>query len=86
MPKGRTLRILSRSVCLDFIDVKKIAPEVISKVASVIKVKSDFDAFQIINNFHQLLSFDKQIEDKNKIAKKTNDFLIKNNFNVAKGY
>ncbi|CAN5360276.1 ferrous iron transport protein B [soil metagenome] len=34
----------------DFIDIKKIAPEAIEKVKSVIKVKSDFSAFQIINN------------------------------------
>jgi ferrous iron transport protein B len=60
----------------DFIDVKKLAPEAINKVASVIKVKSDFDAFQIINNFHQLLSFDQQVEDKNKIAEILNAYPV----------
>ncbi|MCE3280878.1 MAG: ferrous iron transport protein [Bacteroidetes bacterium] len=34
----------------DFIDVKKIAPEVVERVKSVIKVKSDFMAFQLANN------------------------------------
>jgi ferrous iron transport protein B len=34
----------------DFIDVKKIAPEIVDRVKSVIKVKSDFMAFQLANN------------------------------------
>jgi ferrous iron transport protein B len=34
----------------DFIDVRKIAPEIIERVKSVIKVKSDFMAFQMANN------------------------------------
>lgn len=38
----------------DFIDIKKIAPEAIDKVKSVIKVKSDFTAFQIINNLSDI--------------------------------
>lgn len=38
----------------DFIDIKKIAPEAIDKVKSVLKVKSDFAAFQIINNLSDI--------------------------------
>ena len=38
----------------DFIDIKKIAPEAIDKVKSVLKVKSDFSAFQIINNLSDI--------------------------------
>ena len=38
----------------DFIDIKKIAPEAIEKVKSVVKVKSDFIAFQIINNLSDI--------------------------------
>lgn len=38
----------------DFIDIKKIAPDAIEKVKSVIKVKSDFVAFQIINNLSDI--------------------------------
>ncbi len=52
----------------DFIDVKKLAPEAISKIAEVVNVKSNFDAFQIINNFHQLNFFSTGTEDKNKVA------------------
>jgi len=38
----------------DFIDIKKIASEAIDKVKSVINVKSDFAAFQIINNLSDI--------------------------------
>ena len=38
----------------DFIDIKKIAPEAIERVKSVVKVKSDFAAFQIINNLSDI--------------------------------
>jgi len=38
----------------DFIEIKKIAPEAIEKVKSVLKVKSDFIAFQIINNLSDI--------------------------------
>jgi len=38
----------------DFIDIKKIAPDAIDKVKSVLNVKSDFAAFQIINNLSDI--------------------------------
>lgn len=38
----------------DFIDIKKIAPDAIEKIKSVVKVKSDFAAFQIINNLSDI--------------------------------
>lgn len=38
----------------DFIDIHKIAPEAIDKVRSVLKVKSDFSAFQIVNNLSDI--------------------------------
>ncbi len=43
----------------DFIDVKKLASELIDKIAAVVKVKSDFEAFQIISNFSETHFFDK---------------------------
>ncbi len=48
----------------DFIDVKEIAPDLIDKVNAVVKVKSDFEAFQIINNFSEITYFDKETEEK----------------------
>ena len=36
------------------VDAEKIAPDAIEKVKSVIKVKSDFAAFQIINNLSDI--------------------------------
>lgn len=42
----------------DFIDIKKLAPELIEKIAEVVKVKSDFEAFQIISNFSETTIFD----------------------------
>jgi ferrous iron transport protein B len=44
----------------NFIDVKKLAEEAINKLSAAIKVKSNFDAFQMINNFNQIHFFDKQ--------------------------
>ncbi len=38
----------------DFIDIHKIAPEAIDKIKSVLKVKSDFSAFQIANNLSDI--------------------------------
>ena len=38
----------------DFIDIKKITPDAIEKVKSVMKVKSDFVAFQIINHLSDI--------------------------------
>lgn len=52
----------------DFIDIKKLAPELIDKIAATIKVNSDFAAFQIINNFSEIHYFDNKPEKKEKIA------------------
>jgi ferrous iron transport protein B len=52
----------------DFIDIKKLAPELIEKIASVVKVNSDFAAFQIINNFQEIHYFDKKSDKKEKIS------------------
>jgi ferrous iron transport protein B len=40
----------------DFIDIKKIAPEIIERMKTVVKVKSDFMAFQMANNLEDLNS------------------------------
>ena len=48
----------------DFIDVKKIAPELIDKIKAVVKVNSDFEAFQIINNFPEIHFFDQDKKEK----------------------
>ncbi|MGQ0827429.1 MAG: ferrous iron transport protein B [Bacteroidota bacterium] len=58
----------------DFIDVKKIAPEAISKVRSVKDVNSDFDAFQLINNLSEI-----KAEDQQKIADVLNTLIIDRN-------
>ncbi len=52
----------------DFIDVKKLAPDLIEKISAVVRLNSDFAAFQIINNFPELRYFDKNSEKKEKIA------------------
>jgi len=52
----------------DFIDVKKFASELVDKIKSVIKVNSDFAAFQIINNFSEIHYFDKKSETRDKIG------------------
>jgi ferrous iron transport protein B len=51
----------------NFIDVKKLANELIDKIAAVIKVKSDFEAFQIISNFSEAHFFIKDANKKEKI-------------------
>lgn len=63
----------------DFIDIKKLAPELIEKIAAVIKVNSDFAAFQIINNFSEINYFDKNPDKKEKIAAILNASTIDNN-------
>lgn len=63
----------------DFIDIKKIAPELIEKVKSVVKVNSDFAAFQIINNLHELSYFDHNRDKKIKIEDALNTFIIDKN-------
>ncbi len=63
----------------DFIDIKKIAPELIDKVKSVVKVNSDFAAFQIVNNLHELSYFDHNRDKKIKIEDALNTFIIDKN-------
>jgi ferrous iron transport protein B len=52
----------------DFVDIKKLAPELIDKITAIVKVNSDFAAFQIINNFSEIDYFDKKSEKQKKIA------------------
>ncbi|MGZ4033956.1 MAG: ferrous iron transport protein B, partial [Bacteroidia bacterium] len=52
----------------DFIDVKKIAGDLIEKIRAVVEVSSDFAAFQIINNFSEIHYFEKKSDKKEKIA------------------
>lgn len=52
----------------DFIDVKKTAAELIDKVAKIVPVNSDFGAFQIINNFPEIVYFDKNPERKKQLS------------------
>ena len=63
----------------DFIDIKKIAPELIEKVKSVVKVNSDFAAFQIVNNLNELSYFDHNRDKKIKIEDALNTFIIDKN-------
>ena len=51
----------------DFVDIKKLAPELIDKITAIIKVNSDFAAFQIINNFSEIDYFDKKSDRYKKI-------------------
>ncbi len=51
----------------DFINIKNTAPDLITKVKSVIKVNSDFSAFLVINNFNQLNYFEKSKDKKKQI-------------------
>ena len=52
----------------DFIDIKRIASDLIEKIRLVVRVNSDFAAFQIINNFSEIHYFDKESDKKQKIA------------------
>lgn len=62
----------------DFIDIKKIAPEIIERVKTVVKVKSDFAAFQMANNLEDTTT---EIRNKrsNKIADALNTLVIDKN-------
>ncbi len=51
----------------NFIDVKKIAPDLVEKISSIIKVNSDFAAFHTISNFPEINYFDKEPEKKERI-------------------
>jgi ferrous iron transport protein B len=52
----------------DFIDIKKIAGDLIDKIRAIVEVSSDFAAFQIINNFAEINYFNKTSEKKEKLA------------------
>jgi ferrous iron transport protein B len=62
----------------DFIDIKKIAPEIIERIKSVTKVKSDFAAFQMANNLEDSF-IDKTDKQKQKIADGLNTLIIDKN-------
>jgi ferrous iron transport protein B len=62
----------------DFIDIKKLAPEIIERVKSVQKVKSDFAAFQLANNLAEG-SFDKSDKQKQKVGDALNTLIIDQN-------
>jgi ferrous iron transport protein B len=51
----------------NLLDVRKIAGELIEKVRSIVKVNSDFAAFQVINNFSEIGYFAKQPEKQQKL-------------------
>lgn len=51
----------------DFIDIKKLAPDLTEKIATVIKVNSDFAAFQIIHNFSEISYFDHHPQKKKQV-------------------
>jgi ferrous iron transport protein B len=62
----------------DFIDIKKIAPEIIERVKSVLKVKSDFAAFQMANNLEDT-SGDIRGKQSRKIADALNTLVVDKN-------
>lgn len=62
----------------DFIDIKKIAPEIIDRIKSVQKVRSDFAAFQMANNLDDGLT-DKRNKENSKIADALNTIIIDKN-------
>lgn len=62
----------------EFIDIKKIAPEIIERVKTVVKVKSDFAAFQMANNLEDTTS-DIRNKQSNKIADALNTLVIDKN-------
>lgn len=62
----------------DFIDIKKIAPEAIEKVKAVVKVKSDFEAFQIVNNLSDI-SYLHNVELQIKITDALNTLIVDTN-------
>jgi ferrous iron transport protein B len=62
----------------DFIDIKKIAPEIIDRIKSVQKVRSDFAAFQMANNLDDGLN-EKRNKENTKIADALNTIIIDKN-------
>jgi ferrous iron transport protein B len=63
----------------DFIDVKKIAPEAIERVKSVIAVNSDFAAFHIVNTVADIHFLDKKKTRQHKIMDALNTLIIDRN-------
>ena len=63
----------------DFIDIKKIAPEIIERIKSVQKVKSDFVAFQLANNLDESQLAGQKNTEANKIADALNTLVIDKN-------
>lgn len=63
----------------DFIDVKKIAPEAIERVKSVIQVNSDFAAFHTINTIKDSHRSDKKNKRLNKVTDALNTLIIDEN-------
>lgn len=63
----------------DFIDVKKIAPEAIERVKSVIAVNSDFAAFHMINIMRDAQLSDKKNSRQNKVVDALNTLIIDEN-------
>ncbi|MCW3104704.1 MAG: ferrous iron transport protein [Bacteroidetes bacterium] len=62
----------------DFIDIKKIAPEIIERVKTVVKVKSDFMAFQMANNLEDT-NADIRNRQSQKIADALNTLIVDKN-------
>ena len=62
-----------------FIDVKRIAPEAIDRVKSVITVNSDFAAFHTINTIKDALLSDKKNARQNKVSDALNTLIIDEN-------
>lgn len=63
----------------DFIDVKKIAPDAIERVKSVVAVNSDFAALHIVNTLRDNLFFNKKNDRQNKISDALNTLIIDEN-------
>jgi ferrous iron transport protein B len=63
----------------DFIDVKKIAPEAIERVKSVISVNSDFAAFHIVNMLTDIPVVDRNRARQHKIMDALNTLIIDRN-------
>jgi ferrous iron transport protein B len=63
----------------DFIDVKKIAPEAIERVKSVVAVSSDFAAFHMISVMKDVYLSDKKHHMQNKVVDALNTLIIDEN-------
>lgn len=63
----------------DFINIKKLAPELIEKLSALINANSDFEAFQFINNFPQISFDNNNIDNKEKIVTLLSSPLIDRN-------